>query len=275
MQKWHLLKKRGGRARKKRNIEKEKKEKKRGKDKTIAPAGSAVRGSPGPQGPPASKPAHQERSLIHIKSGSFAEGSYALGQAGESAPGSSMSHFSLHLGCRSPGPEPAGLQGGVLGWLLAQVLVWNLGQPGRPWTLCSWRRSWGFDSLPAVLWWDCGLCLSLPTRSNAVSPSFARCEGIAPPGLVLCPRKLAVPYLAIDLVCLWEEVNSGSSQSTVWNRNPHIHLFLRSTPCASLRAQVSTESCRQLPRLRDRGQTVGRLTSTITWAGSCTTSHVY
>lgn len=59
-----------------------------------------------------------------------------------------------------------------------------------------------------------------PYSLRCGSLSLARCEGVAPPGLVLCQRKLAVPYLAIDLVCLWEEVSSGSSQAAVWNRNP-------------------------------------------------------
>ena len=57
-----------------------------------------------------------------------------------------------------------------------------------------------------------------PTLSYLLSFSFAKYEVITQPGFKVFLRGI-VPYLAIDLVCLWEEVSSGYSHVTILNQN--------------------------------------------------------
>ena len=112
-------------------------------------------------------------------------------------------HFgSLLLRCRS---------------LKLGCLVW--GQ-----TLHSSRRGLGFE-FPSnfgslfqgwVLWQDC--IPACPTHFDVVFFSFAQCVVIAQPACRYFSEEI-FPYLAVDLVCLQEEVSSGSSCVTVLNQN--------------------------------------------------------
>lgn len=79
-------------------------------------------------------------------------------------------------------------------------------------SLCT---SWGLQQ-------DC-LSISYPLKCGFFS--FAQCVGIAELVFrVFFPEEIG-PHLAIDSVCLWEEVSSGSSYLPVLNQNFEISLL--------------------------------------------------
>lgn len=81
-------------------------------------------------------------------------------------------------------------------------------------TLHSSGRNSGFW-VPSPLW---VAAPAFPTCFNAVSLLFTRCEGVTPPVFRFFSEEI-VPYIAINSVCLWQEVSLGSSYVAILNRN--------------------------------------------------------
>lgn len=76
-------------------------------------------------------------------------------------------------------------------------------------------------------WWDC-VSASL-THFNVAFFSFATCVGVAQ--LVFWPlSEEIVPCAAVDTVCLWDEVSSGSSYIAVLNHFLSLHFMFHFSP---------------------------------------------
>lgn len=89
--------------------------------------------------------------------------------------------------------------------------------------------AWSCELLPLVaaagMGHSAGLCLSLSTHCNINLFSFAQPVGMAQV-VSGCLSEETVPYVAMESVCLWEEMNSGSSYVAILNQNL-VNLFLR------------------------------------------------
>lgn len=60
-----------------------------------------------------------------------------------------------------------------------------------------------------------------PTHFDMDLLSFTQCIGVSQPvfRVCFCFSEKVVPYVAVDLVCLWEDVSSGSCYVTILNGN--------------------------------------------------------
>ena len=63
-----------------------------------------------------------------------------------------------------------------------------------------------------------------PTCFNVVFSLFARCVVVIQPAFRFFKEEI-VPYVAVDSVCPWEEVSSGSSYVTILNWNSKLNIF--------------------------------------------------